>query len=334
MMRQILQNLTTGKSLKDLGLEDSEFSSQNGCIFRGSRIVIPSNLRKPILNELHAGHLGMTKMKLLARSYCYWRNLDKDIENMVKNCTQCQQKLKAPSKAAIHPWEPAEEPWQRIHIDFAGPLRGWWYFIIVDAFSKWVEIIPTKTMTTSWCINTLDRLFSTFGFPYVLVSDNGPQFTSYDFKEYLKRYKILHRTIAPFHPSSNGQAERVVQTAKNLIQASDVGQVQEKLNIILKQLRKAQHSTTGASPYQLMFGRNIRTELDLMTDNDQIRVKDITQGQGKFKIGQAVLARNYNNNPKEKWSRGLIEKRIGNVMYIIRLDDGRHWKRHVDQIRV
>ncbi|XP_054259997.1 uncharacterized protein K02A2.6-like [Macrosteles quadrilineatus] len=333
-LKVISHYLNTGKSLKELGLNANEFCLMDGCVFRGNRICVPLTLRKQVLNELHAGHMGMTKMKLLARSYCYWQNIDQEIENLVKHCYSCQQKLKSPPKETVHPWEPPSGPWERIHVDFAGPIKGWSYFIVVDAYSKWVEVIPTKSTTTDWCLKQLDNLFATFGYPHVLVSDNGTQLTSTLFENYLKKYKIIHKTIAPFCPKSNGQVERSVQTVKNLLHACGGGHNEDKINTILKQLRKTHHSATGQSPYLLMFGRNVRTEMDLMverTPTPQMKRQVLTRRS--FSKGQIVLMRNYSNMSEEIWSRGIVERPLGNVMYLVQSEDGRLFKRHCDQLR-
>jgi len=111
--------------------------------------------------------------------------------------------------------------------------------------------------------------------------------------------------------------------------------IDDKVNTILKQLRRSPHATTGTSPYKLMFGRNIRTELDLM-------VEDIHTGHGRnetttanraFSVGESVLARNFSSNSNVKWSIGTVKRRLGNVIYLVQVDDGRLWKRHVDQLR-
>ncbi|XP_054259754.1 uncharacterized protein K02A2.6-like [Macrosteles quadrilineatus] len=243
-----------------------------------------------------------------------------------------EAKLKSPPKETIHPWEPPSGPWERIHVDFAGPLKGWSYFIVVDAYSKWVEVIPTKSTTTDWCLKQLDKLFATFGFPHVLVSDNGSQFTSTLFENYFKKYQITHKTIAPFCPKYNGQAERVVQTVKNLLHACGGGHNEDKINMILKQLRKTRHSATGQSPY--LFGRNIRTEMDLMVEikpTPQNKSQVITRRS--FSKGQGVLMRNYSNISGEKWSTGTVERPLGHVMYLVKSEDGRLFKRHCDQLR-
>jgi len=105
-------------------------------------------------------------------------------------------------------------PWQRIHVDFAGPFMGRQFLIVVDAHSKWPEVIEMKTTMASATVRELRQLFSSDGLPEQLMSDNGPQFTSTEFKAFLKSNGIKHTCSAPYHPSSNGLAERFVQTFK------------------------------------------------------------------------------------------------------------------------
>uniref|UniRef100_A0A1B6LHK5 Integrase catalytic domain-containing protein n=1 Tax=Graphocephala atropunctata TaxID=36148 RepID=A0A1B6LHK5_9HEMI len=82
------------------------------------------------------------------------------------------------------------------------------YLIVVDTFTRWVEVIPIRTANTTWTAQELRKIFSTFGYPYVLVPDNGKQFVSQHLEDFLKTCGIIHKTITPYHPSSNGQVER------------------------------------------------------------------------------------------------------------------------------
>ena len=160
----------------------SELGLFSGCVVWGERVVIPEKLRNRILNDLHEGHLGMVKMKGLARSYVWWPGIDKDIETIAKKCSGCQEIQKKPSKAPLHPWEFLSSPWRRIHIDFSGPFQDNMFLIVVDAHSKWPEVVPMRKTTTDKTINVLRGMFARWGIPHQLVSDNGPQFTSEQFE--------------------------------------------------------------------------------------------------------------------------------------------------------
>jgi hypothetical protein len=213
---------TLSKLIEEMQSEMSkhaEFSLHEGIVMRGHRIVklIPEKLQKYVLEELHKTHCGIVKTKAIARSICYWRNMDKEIEEMVRSCPACAQSQNEPTKAPLHHWQELSALWQRIHIDFAGPIQGFQFLIVVDAYSKWIHIETFKTDPTSAStIKRLENIFVHRGIPCILVSNNASIFTSAEFEKFTKAYGIYHHKPSPGHPSSNGQAERTVQTFKKL----------------------------------------------------------------------------------------------------------------------
>jgi hypothetical protein len=146
-----------------------------------ARVVVPEACRKDILKELHVSHPGMVKMKSLARIHIWWPGIDKDIERMVRECESCQSVRNNPSATLLHPWSWPDGPWKRIHVDYAGPFQGSMFMVIVDAHSKWLEVVPMSTTTTEKTLEVLRSMFARYGLPEQLVSDNGPQFTSTEF---------------------------------------------------------------------------------------------------------------------------------------------------------
>jgi len=149
-----------------------EYSLCEGVVLYQNRVVIPEPLRERILKQLHSGHLGIVKMKGLARDFVYWPKIDDDIEAEAKSCDSCQLCQNDPPETKHH-WEYPDGPWERIHVDFAGPLKGKYLLIITDAFSKWIEAKVTTNLTTETTIAVLDELFTQFGIPVSVVSDNG-----------------------------------------------------------------------------------------------------------------------------------------------------------------
>lgn len=333
-LKMLIEALKTGRTVQQYGYKDNELTLQDNCILKGTRVMIPHNLRPKVLNELHVGHIGILKMKLLARSFVYWKNIDKDIENKVKSCRPCRLQQNEPSKTPIHHWEDPSGPWQRIHIDFAGPISGHQLLIVVDAYSKWTEIIPTKITTSTWCIRNLKEIFCSFGIPNVLVSDNGRQFTSQEFKGFLSDYCISHRTTAPYHPSTNGQAERFVQTIKKALQsmAGESGSLYDKLLTTKIRLRRTPN-INGFTPYELMFNREIRTYLHAIFKKTVPlpKLNNSTPLRKQFGQGDRVQVRSY-AIPKVKWEFGVVTRRLGRLHYEIRTDDGKVLRRHIDQM--
>ena len=279
-----------------------ELSSLDGCVLWGTRVVIPTAGRKRILDDLHETHQGASRMKARARMVVWWPGLDKSIEEIVSNCLSCQSSRPLPPAAPLHPWSIPQAPWSRLHMDYAGPLQDRMFLIIVDAFSKWLEIIPA---TSSVTIDKLRGICSTHGLPDTIVTDNAAVFTSSEMKEFFSRNGIKHITSAPYHPASNGLAERAVQTFKSAIKRSTEGSLETRIQRFLFDYRITPHSTTGISPANLLMNRQPKSKLDLVVPNLSKRVTDVQDKQKqlhdqhakcrRFNPGDKVLARSYND---------------------------------------
>ncbi|XP_062554222.1 uncharacterized protein K02A2.6-like [Armigeres subalbatus] len=334
-VKVLLQGLKNGKTVEArdrFGINQNEFSLQQGCILRGIRVYIPPKLRTKVLQELHSTHFGSTRLKSLARGYVWWERIDRDIEELVMNCASCQVTRPNPTKAPLHCWEPATQPFERVHVDFAGPFMGKYFIVFVDAFTKWPEVKILRDITTATTINSCREFFSTYGIPCVLVSDRGVQFTSSEFKRFLELNGVFHKMGAPYHPATNGQVERFIQTFKNKMKAlqCDKTKMNVELCNILLTYRKTIHPTTGKSPSMMVFNRQIRSRLDLMlpgpihSERADPKIRSIPEG-GR------VAARDFLGH--EKWKYGRIVEKLGKLHYMVQLDDNRIWKRHIDQLR-
>ena len=199
--------------------------------------------------------------------------MDQEIKELVKGCTQCQSVRNAPVVAPLHPWLWPTKPWKRVHIDFAGPLRGHSYLILVDAHSKWPEVIDMKSNTTSAAtIKELRQTFARFGLPEQLVSNNGPQFVSAEFTQFLKSNGVIHIKLAPYHPSTNGIAKRFVQSLKRAMLTNESLPMEQRLATFLLQYHTTVHATTNATPCMLLMNRQVRTRLDLLRPNIETQV--------------------------------------------------------------
>ncbi|XP_039511288.1 uncharacterized protein K02A2.6-like [Pimephales promelas] len=318
----------------------TELSVQDGCVLWGSRAVVPPPGRNALIQQLHHGHIGITRMKALARSYFWWPKLDADIEAVVKRCVACQEHRNSPAPAPLHPWEWPSKPWQRLHIDYAGPFMGHMFFLLMDAHSKWMDVYPVTTSTSASTIECLRKSFSNQGLPETIVSDNGSCFVSTEFREFMQKNGIEHVTSAPYHASSNGCAERGVQTFKAMMKKAGEGSIATRVSRVLFSYRITPQSTTGLSPAEMLQGRKLRSTLDLIHPDRRRRVErqqsfqkkyHDKQGSGRsFQEGDAVITRNFSHGPK--WIPGFIIKRTGPVSYKVMLGGGSMVRRHVDQI--
>lgn len=330
----------------------NELSVESECLLWNNRIIIPETLRQSILQQLHATHMGTVKMKSLARSYFWWPGLDKDIENISKSCENCLLNKKAPNKAVLVNWPWPSEPWYRIHLDFMGPLFNKQFLIVLDAHSKWIEVYPMNSITSSLTIEILRSCFARFGLPKQVVTDNGTSFCSNEFENFLSQNNILHITSPPFHPSSNGAAENAVKTIKyalkNALGKRSQISLNKTLNNFLFDYRNTPHCTTKCSPANLMFGRNLRTRFNLLLPECNVDVKSrVLIEQTKQKIyhrgkrevefvnGETVTVKNYKNVNKPTWIKAIVFKRIGRNTYIVKVPELNNvqWKRHLNQIK-
>ncbi|XP_062711529.1 uncharacterized protein K02A2.6-like [Aedes albopictus] len=183
-------------------------STVQECVMFAERLVI-----------LHRGHPGIQRMKAIARRDVYWPSIYSDIAAHVSGCHSSAAAVKNPPKSAPLSWPKSTHPWQRVHIDYGGPIEGEYFLLSIDSHSKWVEIVRTNLITAS----ILRNLFTRLGMPETLVSDNGTQFTSAEFVQLCLESRINRVTIAPFHPQSDGQAKRFVDTFKRAIKKTREG---------------------------------------------------------------------------------------------------------------
>ena len=196
--------------------------------------------------------------------------------------------------------------------------------IIIDAHSKYIEAIPTSGSTSQVVIEELRTLFSRFGLPETIVSDNGTCFTSEEFRQFLKRNGVAQILSAPYHPSSNGLAERAVRVVKRGLRKVTKGSLRSRLATVLFTYRLAPQSTTGLSPSELLLGRRPRTRLDLLRPNAAERVerqqgKQVQQHNAQaqdrtFETVEQVFVRNYQQG--ERWVPGVIQATTGRTSFI------------------
>ena len=281
-------------------------------------------------------------MKNLARSYVWWPQIDKDIEIIVKTCYECQQTCHSPPVAPLHPWEWPHRPWARLHIDYAGPVDGK-MLLVVDAHSKWLDVAIVTSATSSITIEKLRGMFATHGIPDIIVSDNGTVFTSEEFETFMKLNGIRHIKTAPYHPSTNGLVERAVQTLKENLKKSKAGSLETRISRFLFKYRMTPHTTTGISPAELLMGRQLRSHLSLLHPDFSLqnRVTNKQQNQKShhdahaskhhFTIGDTVFVCDFPSG--KNWFPGTLTQSKGPLSFLIKLDDGRVIRRHIDHIR-
>ena len=265
-----------------------ELTTQDGCILWGSRVVVPPQGRKQVVEELHETHPGICKMKSLARS-CLVAKHGQELESRVRTRESWQVNRKSP-QTPLHPWEWLSKPWERIHVDYAGPFMGKMFLVIEDAYSKWLEVHPTRVATSAATIEKLRSTFATHGLPTTIVCDNGTNLCSVDFEEFLRKNGIQYRRTAPYHTASNGLVEGAVQTFKDAMKKmTKEGSLEMQLSQFRFKYRITPHTTTEMTPAEMLMGRKPKSRLDLI--HLQKEQHDKTSVDRRLQPGDDVYAR-------------------------------------------
>lgn len=300
----------------DLRMFSSVIGSLNfsqGLITYDGRIVIPTCLQEQILNILHRDHLGIVKMKQLSRRYFFWPNLNKMIEEFAKRCDVCKSWNSDRSQKIFVSWPVPQKPFDRVHLDFFYCCSKN-FLILVDAFSRWLEVILMTNTTAAHLISALRPIFSRFGDPRTLVTDNGPPFGSEEFRKFCDESRITLLHSPPYNPQSNGLAERWVQTTKLALKKALAQRYSDTaLQRVLCALRNTP-SVDDTIPAQRFLAFQPRTVLEKIveTDTDALSPDLSIPGHGLFEPGEDVFLKGEGNG---KRTFATVIKRLGNVMY-------------------
>ncbi|KAA3670222.1 uncharacterized protein DEA37_0003580 [Paragonimus westermani] len=255
--------------------------------------------------------------------------MDDHISELFKRCSLCQQAAKLPKKQDPVPWDPPKGPWSRIHLDFVGPINGVMYLVLVDAYSKWPEIVELHSATSSTTIAALRKIFSQHGFPEILVSDNETQFSSAQIRDFCSRSNFQYVFSPPYHPQSNDQAERFVDTLKRALLKS---RGEETMDEILQTFLVVYRSTPnpaapdGRSPSEVLMVHHALNPTDTLPHQS-----GRTEAHTGLSIGSPVYARDYRPT-HEEWVGGVVKACRGKVLLEVSVGNST-WIRHRNQIR-
>ena len=247
------------KELRKHWSAKDSFSVEDGVLLKGCRIVIPEGMQQEVLKKLHEGHQGVTKTQLRAKSCVYWDGINKDIAHMVESCTSCREHQRAQQREPLLQHEIPSKPWETVGTDLFH-LHGDEYLIITDYHSKFPFIRKVRGRCTSGSVVQITKdIFSEQGIPLKVISDNGPQFASQEYKAFAQEWGFQHVTSSPHYPQSNGHVERAIQTVKRTL--TKVKESNGDLHLALLSLRTTPVDTNLPSPAELLQGRKMRNTL-------------------------------------------------------------------------
>ncbi|XP_055844353.1 uncharacterized protein K02A2.6-like [Episyrphus balteatus] len=286
-----------------------ELSIAEGCVLKGSQILLPHKLVQRAIALAHKSHMGIVKTKQLLRTKIWFPDLDKKVEETVSQCHICQVVNNQNHREPLSIVELASTPFEKVSMDFAGPLpNGKYLLILVDEYSKYPfveQIHSTKFIDVK---KVLTKIFSAFGTPLNLKSDNGPPFSSHEFKEFMDSQNIKHHKTTPYWPEANGAAERMVKTIKKSLISSELEHHNclSQLDMFLMDYRSTPQATTEVSPFELMFNRKMNNFLPTLKEkttklvnkeqNNKLKNKQYADKRrhtkrAAFKVGDQVICK-------------------------------------------
>ena len=304
-------------------------------------LVVPSSMKQSALQMNHdipmAGHQGVGRTKARMKEKFIWFQMSGEIEQYVLCCPACGQNKKS-GRYGVHPMQEyhAGAPMERVHIDFLGPLPktaagNEHILMMVDQFTKWVEIIPLPSQTAEVTARTaVNEFFSRFGCPFYLFSDQGRNFESRLFTAMCDVLQIQKTRTTPYRPSANGQAERYNRTLMDAVRCF-IGKKQNQWDIYLPQLAGAMRSSvnrhTGYTPNKLMLGREVNTPADIMfpspnsgpDEGTDKYVKDLVQNMKEAHETARRTLKTSQKRMKTKYDLRVLQRSYqeGDVVYLL-----------------
>lgn len=318
-----------------------ELSEAEGVLLKNDRIIVPSSMRKEMLQRIHQGHMGIEKSKRRARDVLYWPGMNSQISDMISRCTICLHHQRQNTKEPMIPSRIPSKPWEIVATD----LFTWdksEYLIIVDYHSRYFEVAKLPNTKSPTVITHTKSMFARHGIPSEVISDNGPQYASKDFLLFAKQWEFKHTTVSPRYPQANGLVEKEVQTVKNILTKAKQDRRDPYLGLL--EYRNTPIDDVG-SPAQLLMSRRLRSIIPTTDAQLQPKVLDPHKVEEKLRLKQEKQKHYFDQHAKhlptlEKgdrirvqmgshWKPGVVTEDAGTPRsYRIRTDEGREYRRN------
>lgn len=295
IIKQVLEDPSTAK----VASIHKEYKIKNGRVFRiidenTIRWVVPRGVRWQLLRANHddVGHFGFEKTLQRLRSNYWFPKMRRFTKKYVGACLECAHH-KTPSGAKegeLHPITKVQVPFHTLHADHLGPFvrskhKNSYLLVIVDSFTKYVNLTPVRSTKTKESIKVFKNFFSYFGTPTRLVTDRGTSFTSRKFKHFIHKLGIKHILNSVATPRANGQVERYNRTILASLSTMSHGQSPDKWDDYVQDVQmginSTEHEVTKKSPTELLFGRRV-------TNPSQGVLSDVIDDMGGGMMNQSL----------------------------------------------
>ena len=323
-----------------------ELSVQDGVLFRGERVLIPASMRKDMKEKLHAGHAGINSTVRRARSLIFWSRMSSDIRQYIESCDICSSHCVKQSPEPLHMHEVPDHPWQKVGTDIFS-LKGKHYLITVDYFSQFIEVDFLPDTTSETVVHKLKYHFARYGVPDILISDNGPQFSSEHFRKFSRKWGFSHETSSPGHSQANGAAEAAVKVVKKMMQKCYEGHEDHYLGLL--NLRNTPQEGLSTSPAQRLMGRRTRTLIPTTPSllrpmaSDQMDKEKEKMEKKRATVAEQYMTERKNldslqagenvriqpiDNSSHHWRQATVIQRLKNRSYEVMTETGKRLRRN------
>ena len=243
------------------------------------QLVLPTQCRKAVLQLAHeiplSGHLGKKKILQRVLQRFYWPSVCRDVANWCRSCAACQKTAqKRHRPAPLVPLPIIEEPFARIAMDIVGPLprsRSGNKIILVvcDYATRYPEAVAMKSVVAEYVAEELIGIFARVGIPQEILTDQGSNFMSNLLSELYRLMQIKPIRTSPYHPETDVLVERFNGTLKAMLRKAAVGEGKDwdkLLPFVLFAYQEVPQASTGFSPFELVYGRQVRGPLDILKE--------------------------------------------------------------------
>lgn len=324
-----------------------ELVEENGILLRGTRCIIPEALQDEVLQKIHGAHSGIEGCTRLAREHAFWPGMTAQVRRMVKTCDVCQAYSRKQQRETLQPTVNVRKPWSVVTADLL-TFSNIDYLITTDYFSGFWEADRVARTDSSTIIVKLKQHFARYGIPDELRTDNGPQFSSREFKRFQQEWQFQHNTSSPRYPTSNGRSENAVNSAKVLMRKAKRAGTDVFLALLTLRNTPTQGRTT--SPAQRLLNRRTKTTLpthdSLLEPAVNVNAKaelDKSKARQKMyydryakdlpELSPGDVVRIQPNRKGEEWKRAVVLECLGNRSYRVQADNGQIYRRNRRHLR-
>ena len=327
-----------------------ELSVADGIVYKGEQAVIPSSMRPAMLEKIHKTHFGVGSCIRRAKVSLFWPGMTSDIKNKCTSCPLCAQYASQAPKEPMLSHDIPDRPWSVVSQDIL-MWEGKWHLVTTCHYSDWVEIDVLPNTLTATVVQLTKAHFARFGIPERLITDNGPQFISSEYKQFASEYAFEHVTSSPYWPQGNGKAEAAVKIVKRMYQKN------KDIHLALLDYRNTPQQGQEHSPAQRLLSRRtkgilpmtsvllqpevahpvaVKTEIGARRTRAKQYYDRNLGGKAHEEIqpGQWVYAKPNPQHKHSAWPHGIVQRVSSPRSYTVVTPSGGEMRRNRTQIRL